>query len=70
MLSIPRRSNIDVEGGKIIPIPAFPAQIRVALSTDQPDFIIQGMVMEPIAAAFPEPEPETIPNNAEPIVDT
>ena len=61
---------MEVEGGKIIPIPALPAQIKVACSTDQPVCIIQGIVMEPMAAAFPDPEPDTIPKRAEPMVDT
>lgn len=70
MASIPKSSSIDDDGGKIIPSPAFPATMVVARSVLQPLCFIQGIVIDPTAEAFPDPEPDTMPNRALAIVDT
>ena len=70
MASIPRSKSMDDDGGKIMPSPAFPATIVVARSVLQPLCFIHGIVMEPTADAFPEPEPDTMPNSALAMVDT
>ena len=67
---IPKSKNIEDEGGNAIPNPELPATIVVAMLSDQPVFFIHGIVIDPTAAALPEPGPEIIPNKALAIVDT
>lgn len=63
-------SSMGVEGGRAMPSPALPAFMVAATLPGQPVCFIQGMVMEPTAAALPVPEPAIRPNRALAQADT